>query len=134
MNKTLAIIYARVSSSGSLEYRQNTDRQVKDLQEYSTYKGFDNKEVTATLDRTIRFIEEKGFNNGYNKKLYVRDDNGKLRPIKALTTFNKRANTTVAVMELGDSIFKLQSPPRMDEFTRRKRGLDLINDLLDSPF
>ena len=41
MNKTLAIIYARVSSSGSLEYRQNTDRQVKDLQEYSTYKGFE---------------------------------------------------------------------------------------------
>lgn len=82
-----------------------------------------------------RFIEEKGFNNGYNKKLYVRDDNGKLRPVKALTTFNKRANTTVAVMELGDSIFKLQSPPRMDEFTRRKRGLDYLPcDPRDIPF
>lgn len=41
MNKTLAIIYARVSSSGSLEYRQNTDRQVKDLKEYSVYKGYE---------------------------------------------------------------------------------------------
>ena len=41
MTKTLAIIYARVSSSGSLEYRQNTDRQVKDLTEYATYKGYD---------------------------------------------------------------------------------------------
>ena len=41
MNKTKAIIYARVSSSGSLEYRQNTDRQVKDLTEYATYKGYD---------------------------------------------------------------------------------------------
>ena len=41
MNKTLAIIYARVSSSGNIEYRQNTDRQVKDLKEYATYKGFD---------------------------------------------------------------------------------------------
>ena len=41
MNKTIAIIYARVSSSGSLEYRQNTDRQVKDLTEYATYKGYD---------------------------------------------------------------------------------------------
>lgn len=41
MNKTLAIIYARVSSSGNLEYRQNTDRQVKDLQEYSVYKGYE---------------------------------------------------------------------------------------------
>ena len=41
MSKTIAVIYARVSSSGSLEYRQNTDRQVKDLQEYATYKGYD---------------------------------------------------------------------------------------------
>lgn len=41
MTKTLAIIYARVSSSGSLEYRQNTVRQVKDLTDYATYKGYD---------------------------------------------------------------------------------------------
>ena len=41
MSKTLAIIYARVSSSGSLEYRQNTDRQVKDLTDYATYKEYD---------------------------------------------------------------------------------------------
>ena len=41
MNKIKAIIYARVSSSGNLEYRQNTDRQVKDLQEYSVYKGYE---------------------------------------------------------------------------------------------
>ena len=41
MDKTIAIIYARVSSSGSLEYRQNTDRQVKDLTEYANYKGYD---------------------------------------------------------------------------------------------
>ena len=41
MNKIKAIIYARVSSSGSLEYRQNTDRQVQDLTEYANYKGYD---------------------------------------------------------------------------------------------
>ena len=41
MNMTKAVIYARVSSSGSLEYRQNTDRQVKDLKEYSVYKGYE---------------------------------------------------------------------------------------------
>ena len=41
MSKTLAVIYARVSSSGNLEYRQNTDRQVQDLKEYATYKGFE---------------------------------------------------------------------------------------------
>lgn len=35
---TVAIIYARVSSVGD---RQNTDRQVKDLQEYATYKSYD---------------------------------------------------------------------------------------------
>ena len=41
MNKIKAIIYARVSSSGSLEYRQNTDRQVKDLTKYASYKGYE---------------------------------------------------------------------------------------------
>lgn len=45
MNKTLAVIYARVSSSGNLEYRQNTERQVKDLKEYAGYKGYDLVEV-----------------------------------------------------------------------------------------
>lgn len=45
MNKIKAIIYARVSSSGSLEYRQNTDRQVQDLKEYAVYKGYDLVEV-----------------------------------------------------------------------------------------
>ena len=45
MNKTIAVIYARVSSSGNLEYRQNTDRQVQDLKEYATYKGFELVEV-----------------------------------------------------------------------------------------
>lgn len=45
MNKIKAIIYARVSSSGSLEYRQNTDRQVKDLTEYATYKNYELVEV-----------------------------------------------------------------------------------------
>lgn len=38
---TQAVIYARVSSSGSLEHRQNTDRQVKDLTDYASYKGYD---------------------------------------------------------------------------------------------
>ena len=41
MDITKAVIYARVSSAGSLEYRQNTDRQVKDLTDYATYKEYD---------------------------------------------------------------------------------------------
>ena len=45
MSKTIAVIYARVSSSGSLEYRQNTDRQVQDLKEYAGYKGYELVEV-----------------------------------------------------------------------------------------
>lgn len=35
-NMKTGIIYARVSSSGALESRQNTDRQVSDLVEYAT--------------------------------------------------------------------------------------------------
>ena len=36
---TKAIIYARVSSTGSLEQRQNTERQVKSLLEYAVSNG-----------------------------------------------------------------------------------------------
>ena len=39
MMKT-AIIYARVSSSGALENRQSTDRQVADLVDYATKCGW----------------------------------------------------------------------------------------------
>ena len=47
MNKT-AIIYARVSSSGSLESRQNTERQIKSLLQYA-----DTCEI-----RVVRIFEE----------------------------------------------------------------------------
>jgi DNA invertase Pin-like site-specific DNA recombinase len=35
-----AVIYARTSSSGSMENRQNTERQVRDLQEYAKYQNY----------------------------------------------------------------------------------------------
>jgi len=38
MSKTVAVIYARVSSIGD---RQNTDRQVNDLSDYASYKGYE---------------------------------------------------------------------------------------------
>lgn len=38
-NKKTAVIYARVSSSGSLEGRQNTERQVANLVDYATKNG-----------------------------------------------------------------------------------------------
>lgn len=44
MMKT-AIIYARVSSSGAIENRQNTDRQVSDLVGYSTKCGWSIEKV-----------------------------------------------------------------------------------------
>lgn len=44
MMKT-AIIYARVSSSGAIENRQNTDRQVSDLVDYSTKCGWSIEKV-----------------------------------------------------------------------------------------
>ena len=40
-----AIIYARVSSSGALENRQSTDRQVADLVDYATKCGWSIKQV-----------------------------------------------------------------------------------------
>lgn len=45
MDIKTAIIYARVSSSGALENRQNTDRQVSDLVEYATKNGLLVKQV-----------------------------------------------------------------------------------------
>ena len=39
MDMKTALIYARVSSSGTLENRQNTERQVSDLVEYATKSG-----------------------------------------------------------------------------------------------
>lgn len=38
-NKKTAVIYARVSSSGSLDGRQNTERQVANLVDYATKNG-----------------------------------------------------------------------------------------------
>ena len=38
MMKTVAVIYARVSSIGD---RQSTDRQVKDLMDYALYKEYE---------------------------------------------------------------------------------------------
>lgn len=37
----IAVIYARTSSSGSMENRQNTERQVRDLLEYAKYQKYD---------------------------------------------------------------------------------------------
>ncbi len=56
MMKT-AIIYARVSSSGALESRQNTDRQVSDLVDYSTKNGL---LVTQVFEEHISGAKKNG--------------------------------------------------------------------------
>ena len=45
-----AIIYARVSSSGAQENRQNTERQVVSLSEYARLNGY---EVIKTFEEHI---------------------------------------------------------------------------------
>ena len=45
-----AIIYARVSSSGAQENRQNTERQVVSLTEYARFNGY---EVIKTFEEHI---------------------------------------------------------------------------------
>ena len=52
-----AIIYARVSSSGTLENRQNTDRQVADLVEYATKSGL---LVTQVFEEHISGAKKNG--------------------------------------------------------------------------
>jgi DNA invertase Pin-like site-specific DNA recombinase len=57
MDMKTAIIYARVSSSGALENRQNTDRQVSDLVDYSTKNGL---LVTQVFEEHISGAKKNG--------------------------------------------------------------------------
>lgn len=52
-----AIIYARVSSSGSLESRQNTDRQVADLVDYASKCGL---HIEQTFEEHISGAKRNG--------------------------------------------------------------------------
>lgn len=52
-----ALIYARVSSSGTLENRQNTERQVSDLVEYATKSGL---LVTQVFEEHISGAKKNG--------------------------------------------------------------------------
>lgn len=50
-----AVIYARVSSSGPLESRQNTDRQVADLKRYI---AINNMDLVATYEEKMSGAKE----------------------------------------------------------------------------
>jgi DNA invertase Pin-like site-specific DNA recombinase len=57
MDMKTALIYARVSSSGTLENRQNTERQVSDLVEYATKNGL---LVTQVFEEHISGAKKNG--------------------------------------------------------------------------
>ena len=57
MDTKTALIYTRVSSSGSLENRQNTERQVTDLVEYATKSGL---LVTQVFEEHISGAKKNG--------------------------------------------------------------------------
>ena len=57
MDMKTAIIYARVSSAGALENRQNTDRQVSDLVDYATKNGL---LVTQVFEEHISGAKKNG--------------------------------------------------------------------------
>jgi DNA invertase Pin-like site-specific DNA recombinase len=57
MDMKTALIYARVSSSGTLENRQNTERQVSDLVEYATKSGL---LVTQVFEEHISGAKKNG--------------------------------------------------------------------------
>ena len=57
MDMKTALIYARVSSSGTLENRQNTERQVTDLVEYATKSGL---LVTQVFEEHISGAKKNG--------------------------------------------------------------------------
>ena len=57
MDMKTALIYARVSSSGTLENRQNTERQVTDLIEYATKSGL---LVTQVFEEHISGAKKNG--------------------------------------------------------------------------
>ena len=57
MDMKTALIYVRVSSSGTLENRQNTERQVTDLVEYATKSGL---LVTQVFEEHISGAKKNG--------------------------------------------------------------------------
>lgn len=57
MDMKTALIYARVSSSGTIENRQNTERQVTDLVEYATKSGL---LVTQVFEEHISGAKKNG--------------------------------------------------------------------------
>ena len=114
MNTLKAVIYARCSSSGCLESRQDTTRQVKDLEAYCRYSNYE----------VVRVFEEHlTAKNGINRAVlnecvaFCKENNIHLLAISELSRVNRGSvfDTMTFVKDLMDSHINLYS--QKEQFT-----------------
>lgn len=114
MNTLKAVIYARCSSSGCLESRQDTTRQVKDLEAYCRYSNYE----------VVRVFEEHlTAKNGINRAVlnecvaFCKENNIQLLAISELSRVNRGSvfDTMTFVKDLMDSHINLYS--QKEQFT-----------------
>lgn len=109
-----AVIYARCSSSGNLESRQDTSRQIKDLEAFCQYSNYDVVKV---------FEEHLTARHGINRAIlndcisFCKDNKIDLLAISELSRINRGSvfDTMVFVKDLMDSHINLYS--QKEQFT-----------------
>lgn len=113
-NTMKAVIYARTSSSGSLESRQDTSRQVRDLEAYCRYNGYEIPKV---------FEEHLSAKNGTNRPVlnecvqYCKDNRIGVLAVSELSRINRGSvfDTINFVKDLMDSHVNLYA--QKEQFT-----------------
>lgn len=109
-----AVIYARCSSSGNLESRQDTTRQVKDLEAYCKYSNYEVLKV---------FEEHLTAKNGTNRAVlnecvaYCKENKVELLAVSELSRINRGSvfDTMTFVKDLMDAHINLYS--QKEQFT-----------------
>ena len=109
-----AVIYARCSSSGNLESRQDTSRQVKDLETYCNYSGHDVEKI---------FEEHLTAKNGTNRPVlnecvaFCKQNQIELLCVSELSRINRGSvfDTMTFVKDLMDSHINLYT--QKEQFT-----------------
>ncbi len=113
-NTMKAVIYARTSSSGSLESRQDTNRQVRDLEAYCKYNNY---EVAMVYE------EHLTARNGTNRPVlnecvkYCKDNSIGVLAVSELSRINRGSvfDTMTFVKDLMDSHVNLYA--QKEQFT-----------------
>ena len=83
-----AIIYARVSSSGAQENRQNTERQVVSLSEYARFNGY---EVVKTFEEHISGGKKNSERTGLLECLnYAKENKGTTILVSELSRYGRQ--------------------------------------------